>query len=333
MIKVSVIIPVYNDENYLAACLESILNQTFTDFEVIVVDDCSTDNSCAIAESFLEKFDGRLKIISLPINTGNPSIPRNEGLSFSRGEYVFFMDNDDLLVDNALETLYKFAEDFRADVVFMEQGFICDEKTTSKNNFTEVSWTPPKFVCNKVIMEDDDIAERLKNFLDMVYGVTPWTKLVRRDFLIANKIFFPHVKIAEDVLWSFKVTCLAKNFLRVPNRLYVWRSVENSWSRIKREPADEIKFWLNPLVEGLDYLDNFMDELDFFNQNPDYRFNVTNFFVKMQMAGMLGALKNLNHYELYRIIRNEFAGSKHAALIANLFLFMNHYRDKSLEVR
>ena len=333
MIKISVIIPVYNDEKYLAACLESILAQTFQDFEVLIVDDCSTDNSCAVAESFLEKFSGRLKIISLPINTGNASIPRNEGLRFSRGEYVFFMDNDDLIVDKALETLYKFAEDFRADVVYMEQGFICDEEKISEDNFTKVSWTPPKFVCNKVTMENNDITERLKNFLDMVYGVTPWTKFIRRDFLIANKINFPRVKISEDVLWSFKVICSAENFLRVPNRLYVWRSVENSLSRIKREPADKIKFWLNPLVEGLNYLDDFMDELDFFNQNPDCRFEVTNFFVKMQIAGMLGALKNLKHYELYKIIRNEFASSKHAALIANLFLFMNYYRNKSLEVR
>ena len=107
--KVSVIIPVYNAEKYLRGCLESILNQTFADFEVIVVDDCSTDNSLAIAESFLEKFGGRLKIISLPKNTGNASVPRNEGLRFSRGEYVFFMDNDDLILDNALETLYNFA--------------------------------------------------------------------------------------------------------------------------------------------------------------------------------------------------------------------------------
>ena len=108
--------------------------------------------------------------------------------------------------------------------------------------------------------------------------------------------------------------------------------MENSWSRVKRTPEDEIKFWLDPLIKGTDYLDDFMNEINFFALNPNYRFDVTNFFVKMQIAGMLGALKNLNRYELYEIIRREFDG-KHAPLIANLFVVMNFYRDKFLEVR
>ena len=329
--KVSVVIPVFNAENYLAACLNSVLNQTLQDFEVIVVDDCSTDNSVAIAENYLEKFGGRLKIIALEENTGSGAVPRNEGLKFSRGEYVFFMDSDDLLVNNALEILYAFAEKFRADVVHMEQGFICDEKTSQ--NLTKVSWTPLEFVRDEIALENDNVAERLEIFMNKGYGVTPWTKLLRRDFLIANKIDFPRVKISEDVLWSFKVVCLAKKFLRIPNPLYIYRSVENSWSRIKREPADEIKFWLDPLVKGLDYLEKFIDNLEFFTQNPNYRFDVINFFVKMQIAGMLDALKNLNRYQLYQIINEAFSDSKYAPLIAYLFVVMNFYRDKFLEVK
>ncbi len=325
--KISVIIPVFNAEKYLRECLESLLNQTFTDFEVILVDDCSTDNSVTIAESFFEKFGGRLKIIYLPKNTGNASIPRNEGLRFSRGDYIFFMDNDDLLINTALAELYRLAEDFQADAVYMERGFLLDGE-----NITAATWNKNVAKIDKPTLETQEISARVENFLRTGYGWAPWTKFLRRDFLIANKIDFPHVKISEDVLWTFKVICLARNFLRVPNQLYVYRSVENSWSRVNREPADEIKFWLDPLIKGLDYLDEFMDELDFFTQNPNYRFEVTNFFVKMQVAGMLGALKNLNRYELYEIIHSEFDG-KHAALIANLFVVMNFYRDKFLEVR
>ena len=326
--KVSVIIPVYNAEKYLHDCLESILNQTLQDYEVILVDDASTDSSPAIAESYLESFGERLKIISLPTNTGNPSVPRNTGLKFSRGEYVYFMDNDDLILDTALETLYNFATNYQVEVVYMERGFICDDE----KNLTNVSWTPPEFLLNKTVMESRDIAERLEILFKKGYGVTPWTKFLQRDFLIANEINFPRVKISEDVLWNFKVLCQAKNFLRIPTPLYVYRSVENSWSRVKRTPEDEIKFWLNPLVKGLDYLDDFMSDFKFFAQNPKYRFDVTNFFVKMQVARMLSALKDLNRYELYEIIRHEFDG-KHAPLIANLFVVMNFYRDKFLEVR
>lgn len=323
MIKASVIIPVYNAEKYLGACLDSLLIQTLRDFEVIIVDDASTDNSLAVADSYLERFGGRLKIIALPANTGSGSVPRNEGLRFSRGEYVFFMDNDDLLIDTALETLYACAEAYQADVVYMTQGFLLDA-----DKVTEAAWDKNNSTPDKPTLDTLDLNERIEKFLQTDYGWAPWTKFLRRDFLIADKIDFPQVKISEDVLWTFKLVCLARNWLRVPNRLYVCRSMKDSWSRVKRAPAAQIAFWLNPLTKGLDYLEDFMDAQEFFAQNPNRRFDVTNFFVKMQIAGMLDALKNLNRYELYEIIHNEFDG-KHATLIANLFVFMNYYRDKN----
>jgi len=323
---VSVIVPVFNAEKYLGACLESIAAQTFTDFEVIVVDDCSTDNSTAVAEKFFERFDGRLKIISLDENTGNPSTPRNEGLNFSRGEYIFFMDNDDLLTPNALATFFDAAETFQADVVYTERAWLCDEA----ENISVTSLDKKISPVAEPTLETENFSERVENFLRTDYGWAPWSKFLRRDFLLANKIFFPHVKISEDVLWSFKVTCLAENFLRLPTPLYICRTVKNSWSRVEREPADEIKFWLDPLCKGLDYLDDFMDEINFFAQNPNYRFDVTNFFVKMQVAGMLDALEKLSRVDLYEIIHREFSanGGRHAALIANLFVFMNFYIRK-----
>ena len=87
--KVSVIIPLYNAEKYIGVCLDSLLIQTLKDFELLIVDDCSTDSSPDIAESYLERFDGRLKIVTLPQNTGNASIPRNVELNLSCGKYVF----------------------------------------------------------------------------------------------------------------------------------------------------------------------------------------------------------------------------------------------------
>ncbi|MBR0061592.1 MAG: glycosyltransferase, partial [Selenomonadaceae bacterium] len=294
--SVSVIIPLYNAEKYIGDCLDSLLAQTLKDFEVIIVNDCSTDSSLDIADSYLERFDGRLKIISLPMNTGNASVPRNEGLRFSRGEYVFFMDDDDLLLDNALETLYAYATDYQADVVCMEQGFLL-----TGDKVQAAAWNK-NVQPDKPTLEPEDTSKRVESFLQTSYSWAPWTKFLRRDFLIANNIDFPPIKISEDVLWTFKVVCLAKNFLRVPNRLYVYRSVKDSWSRAERSPQDKIKFWLAPLIDGLDYLEEFMDAEEFFERNPNSRFDVTNFFVKMQLAGMLDAAENLNSYELYEII-------------------------------
>ena len=107
--SISVIIPLYNAEKYFGECLDSLLAQTFKNFEVIVVDDCSTDNSLAIAKSYLEKFGGRLKISRMYVNSGKPSLPRNKGLAVSRGEYIYFMDNDDLITPTAFEELYTLA--------------------------------------------------------------------------------------------------------------------------------------------------------------------------------------------------------------------------------
>ena len=125
---VSVIIPLYNAGNFLPVCLESLLIQTFDDFEVIVVDDCSTDSSLTVAESYRERFNGRLKLARTRKNSGNCAVPRNVGLPFSRGEYLFFLDSDDFVTLTALEELYFLAKKFDADVVHCEKWYpITDE--------------------------------------------------------------------------------------------------------------------------------------------------------------------------------------------------------------
>ena len=108
---ISVIIPMYNAEKYIAECLESVLAQTLQDIEVILVDDCSTDSSVAIAESYLEKFGGRLNIYDNEKNSGAGGT-RNNGLLKAAGEYVYFMDADDLILADGLEKVYKIAKYF-----------------------------------------------------------------------------------------------------------------------------------------------------------------------------------------------------------------------------
>ena len=327
--KVSVIIPMYNAEKYLAVCLESLLIQTFTDFEVIVVDDCSTDSSLAVAESYLEKFGGRLKILTLEENTGSGAVPRNVGLEFSQGKYIFFPDSDDLLIDNALETLYNFAEEYRADVVYLEKGFQCDAELVPQN-LTEVFWNPPKFTAQEPILETENISERTEKFLKLAFGSPPWEKFLQRDFLIDNDIKFPHMKISEDIIWTFKVVCTAKRILRLPQALYIWRSNETSMTHRARSPEEELIFWMNPLITGLDCLQKFMAELEFFKLNPAYRFAILRFFATIQFDFMAEAIKALESQEVYEIFLREFAaaGSSQPALIAYLMVMNNLYRNE-----
>ena len=105
-IKISVIIPIYNVEKYIRECIESILNQTFRNIEVIAVNDGSKDNSIKIVEEYLS--DRRLKIINKE-NGGAPSA-RNIGMKTARGKYVYFIDSDDFIEKDVLEILYKNSE-------------------------------------------------------------------------------------------------------------------------------------------------------------------------------------------------------------------------------
>ena len=114
---VSVIVALYNAEKYIGECLTSLANQTLKNFEIIVVDDCSTDNSRAVVENFFAKFGDRLKLAKLNKNSGRPGIPRNFALEAAHGKYVYFLDADDLLTATTLEELHTAAEKFNADVV------------------------------------------------------------------------------------------------------------------------------------------------------------------------------------------------------------------------
>ena len=112
MSKISVIIPMYNSEKYVGECLESVLAQTFQDFEIIVVDDCSTDKSCKVVEKFIKNFGDKIKLVRRKFNSGLPSLPSNDGITISSGKYIFFMDNDDLIIKTAFEELFEIAENF-----------------------------------------------------------------------------------------------------------------------------------------------------------------------------------------------------------------------------
>ena len=107
MIKVSVVIPVYNTYKYLPECLESVINQTLADIEIICINDGSTDFSSKILEEYASK-DKRIKIISQ--NNQGVSCARNRGLEIARGEYIYFLDSDDKITLTALEELYDIAE-------------------------------------------------------------------------------------------------------------------------------------------------------------------------------------------------------------------------------
>ena len=113
--KISVIIPVYNVEQYIARCLDSILAQSFQDFEIVIVDDCGTDNSMIIVEQYISK-DDRFVVCHNKQNMG-PMWARREGYLNARGEYFVFCDSDDYLLPDSLELLHEAISSTQADIV------------------------------------------------------------------------------------------------------------------------------------------------------------------------------------------------------------------------
>ena len=165
---VSVIIPLYNAEKFIRQTLISVLASKFSDYEVLVVDDCSTDNSVAEVEKLLGHFDGRLKIFSTDKNSGGAGVPRNVGLKNSSGKYVTFVDNDDMILPNALGDFFDVAEKFHADVVHTEKFFAFND--TGESNFKREELILRKDEAGKPVevptLETNDLRERIRRYAD-----------------------------------------------------------------------------------------------------------------------------------------------------------------------
>lgn len=204
-IKISVVIPVYNVEKYIRECIESIINQTFKDIEIIVVNDGSKDNSIKIVEEYLS--DKRLKIINKE-NRGLSSA-RNKGMKIARGEYIYFIDSDDFIEKDVLEVLYKNLELERFDIIFSNFSFYNDKtkkEKKSKFNF------PFKENINKGCY-----------FLYNGEEINVWNRLYRKEFFKKYNFEFIEKIIHEDQDFGFKTILLAETIKYVENYGYKYR--------------------------------------------------------------------------------------------------------------
>ena len=319
---VSVVISLYNAEKFIGACLVGILAQTLQDFEVIIVDDCSTDNSVAVVESYVEKFGGRLKIFRMKKNSGCPGIPANEGIAQACGKYVFIMDDDDLIAQDTLETFYNYAEEYQADV-------ICARRYFQFINSDNALFPKPENIyitgetIDKTFLETEDIQERIQRFLQYRFFFPAWNKFVRRDLLIDNEITFPDIAIYHDMIWTLKVFYFSKRFIHIPNALYFYRLHSNSQSNRLRDDGDAIKFLLTSSLKGLQCLTDFFGGQKFFQENISLSLKILDYFE----LTFVKILNRLNHLKIgppaiYDILRESFSDKfgEHRDLIVYLCL-------------
>ena len=204
LMEVSIIIPVYQVSAYIERCLESVVNQTYTDIECIIVNDATQDDSIEKCEILIEKYDGPIhfRIIHHEINRGL-SAARNTGTRAATGDYIYYLDSDDFITNDCIERLVVYA--LEDDTVEMVQGGhirISDGKEESRST-------------NAVKVNSNEDARKL--FYDLwSLHVYVWNKLIKRSFVVDNQLYCKEGILCEDSLWIFyllkylKVACLCE---------------------------------------------------------------------------------------------------------------------------
>lgn len=210
----SIVIPVYNVEKYIDECIESILKQSFTDYEVILVDDGSTDKSSFICDEYAEKYSF-INVIHKP--NGGQADARNVGLNEAKGEYILFIDSDDYISDNYFfEDVYN-ASNGNDIICFKFQKYFENTKRMSACTFS----IPDLDNKNKLL------AIRKLSANDALYCAA-WTKAIRRELLVNNNILFEVGCKCEDMKWYFEVLINAKEIIGIDKAYIVYRQRDGS---------------------------------------------------------------------------------------------------------
>lgn len=188
--KISVIIPVYNSEKYINQCLDSIINQTFKDIEIICINDGSTDKSSEILQQYSNK-DKRIKIINQQ-NSG-ASVARNKGIDISTGDYLSVLDCDDFFDLDMFELMYDQALKYDTDITLCGAKTF-DDKTKVLKNINTIKF---ELLANKEVFSARDVAKHIFQ-LDINWC---WDKLYKTSFIKKNKIYFQSAKAHEDTFF------------------------------------------------------------------------------------------------------------------------------------
>lgn len=229
MIKVSIIVPVYNVEKYIERCLKSLVNQTMQEIEILIINDGTKDNSMDVCNKYA-KVDDRIKIYNKE-NEGL-GLTRNYGIKRALGEYVCFVDSDDYVDVDMCQKLYNEAKKNNADIVY--GGIFYDNnnnkivKKACVNNIT--IWKGKEKVKELLL---DFIATKPKEKNDTVMEVSVWKALFKRKILVENNILFVSERqfISEDVIFDIDYFLHCKCIVAIPDCIYYYCLNENSLSK------------------------------------------------------------------------------------------------------
>jgi len=208
---ISVIVPVYKVEQYLPKCVDSIINQTYQDIEIILVDDGSPDNCPAICDEYARR-DKRVKVIHK--NNGGVSDARNAGINIAKGDYIIFLDGDDWLCMDSLENVADTAERTVPDII--TGNVICYNSQSIKTSISQEVYKKDKI--------EYSFASAMKCFTDKGILWPPFRFIIKRSFIIENKLFFMKGILHEDLEWVPRALSAASSFALLNEPFYCYRA-------------------------------------------------------------------------------------------------------------
>lgn len=283
MIKVSVVIPVYNVEKYLEKCLNSIINQTLKEIEIICINDCSTDSSFHILKNY-QKLDNRIIIINNEINQ-KAGFSRNIGIEKATGEYIGFIDSDDYIDENFFEELYNTAKKYDSDIV-NTANISYHNYTTNKIENTFNS----NLIEGTFNYSNDIIIESFRNWfiIKPSINVNVWSKIWKNSFLKNNNIRFFKIFPIEDFNFTLKSLAYEPKISYNNKALYYYAK----YDRTSNIPKIQDYFhWDLIMVEDL---------INYYRKNaPKYVKNIFNVYIGILYASFTELYrKNYNRNDI-----------------------------------
>ena len=257
---VSIVVPIYNAENYLRRCVDSILNQEYTDFELLLVNDGSTDASGDICEEYGDQ-DPRVIVIQKE-NTG-VSDSRNRALDRARGKYLQFLDSDDWITPDATRLFVRAAEEYGCDMVISDFYRVVGERLSPKGDIEEEG----------VLTREEFAAHMMENPADFYYGVL-WNKLYRRDIVEEHKLRMDtDISWCEDFMFNLEYIRYAKVFYALHAPIYYYVKRKGSLASQGINISKTVKMKLNVFEYYNNFYKHVLEEEDYEkNRLQVYRF-------------------------------------------------------------
>ena len=247
---VSIIVPVYNAERTVGRCIESILNQEYTDFELLLVNDGSTDASGSLCDGYAAK-DARIRVIHK--KNGGVSAARNTALDLAQGTYLQFLDSDDWLTPDATSSLVQAAEDTGCDLIVADFYRVIGERVSQKGDIDE----------DGVMTREEYAAHMMENPADFYYGVL-WNKLYRRAIVEAHHLRMdPEISWCEDFMFNLEYIRYAASFQALPIPIYYYVKTKGSLANQNLTISNTVKMKLTVFEYYQRFFKTVLDEEEY----------------------------------------------------------------------